>query len=153
MPQTAAALLTAARARLVGAPREGLGREKVSRWRGTRILPAGEAWHIGVLLLTESETLATAEVLRAAEYVRRGYAAESARARAARREQARRGGFPEGATVHVGWTAIDVAAVDAGGMSGPLALVGGVPSVRWSTAGGYMPLSEYLDERLDLMGR
>ncbi len=153
MPQTAAALLTAARVRLAGAHQEGLGREKVSRWRGTRIVPAGAAWHVGVLLLTDTEVFATAEVLRAAEHVRRGYSAESARVRASRREQARRGGFAEGATVHVGWTAIDVAVVDSGGVSGPLALVDGVPSVRWSPAAGYMPLAAYLAERLDLMGR
>lgn len=153
MPVTTAALLDAARARLAGAPQEGLGRERASRWRGTRIVPAGTAWHLGVLLLTEEQAFATAEVLRAAEQVRRGYSAESARARATRREQARRGGFAEGATVHVGWTEIDVAAVDAGAASGPLALIDGVPSVKWSAAGGYMPLTAYLDERLSLMGR
>lgn len=153
MPGKTAALLDAARARLAGAPQDGLGREKVSRWRGTRIVPVGSAWHLGVLLLTDDEVLATAEVLRAAEHVRRGYAAESARARAARREQARRGGFAEGMVVHVGWTPIDVAAVDAGAASGPLALIGDAPSVKWSSVGGYRPLGSYLDEQLALIGR
>ncbi len=152
MPATTLALLDAARARLAGAAQEGLGREKVSRWRGTRIVPVGSAWHLGVLLLTDDEVFATAEVLRAAEHVRRGYAAESARARAERREQAHRGGFAEGAVVHVGWTPIDVAAVEAGGASGPLALIDGVPSARWSAA-GYRPLAAYLDEQLGLIGR
>ncbi|BDZ40528.1 hypothetical protein [Microbacterium suwonense] len=57
---------------------------------------AGEAWHLGVLLLTDDGVAETGEILRAAEEVRRGYPAESARARAERRAQARRGGFAEG---------------------------------------------------------
>lgn len=152
-PATTAALLDAARARLAGSPREGLGRQKDSRWRGTRIVPVGDAWHIGALLLTDDQVFATGEVLRATAPVRRGYAAESARERADRRAQARKGGFSEGATVHVGWREIDTAVVDAGGASGPLALVDGVPSIRWSTGGMYMPLQAYLEERLALMGR
>ena len=152
MPQTASVLFDAARVRLAGAARDGLGRDKVSRWRGARIIQVGTAWHLGVLLISDEEVYATAEVLRAAEHVRRGYAAESARARAARREQARRGGFAEGATVHVGWSVVDVAAVDAGGASGPVATINGVPSVRWTAAGAYMPLAAYLEERLDLLG-
>ncbi len=111
----------------------------------------GEAWHLGVLLLTAGSVLATAEVLRAGDPGRRGYAAESARARAERREEALRGGFAEGEVVHVGWAEIDVAAVDAGGSSGPLALRDGAPAVRWSPAGAYMPLDAYLTERIALL--
>ncbi|MDA4895378.1 hypothetical protein PFZ55_51855 [Streptomyces sp. MS2A] len=148
---TVAALLADARARLAGLPQEGLGVEKTSRWRAPRIVRAGSAWHVGVLLLTADEVFATAEVLRAAEEVRRGYAAESARARAERRAQAVRGGFAPGEVVHVGWTAIDVSAVEAGGSSGPVAMRDGAPAVRWSAAGGYMPLAAYLDERIALL--
>lgn len=154
---TTAEILDAARASLLGAPREGLGEERSSRWRGERIVRVGDAWHVGVLLLTDDRVLATAEILRAADPGRRGYTAESARARAARRQLALRGGFDEGDVVHVGWSIIDVAAVDAGGSSGPLALIEGAPSVRWSSpstgsgAGAYMPLEAYLRERIDLM--
>ncbi|WP_374460384.1 glutaminase [Microbacterium sp.] len=148
---TASALLTQAVQELVGAPREGLGEEKDSRWRGRRIVRVGEAWHLGVILLTDTHALATAEVLRAADPGRRGYTAESARARAERRALALRGGFHEGDVVHVGWSVIDVDAVDAGGSSGPLALLDGVPSVRWSQAGGFMPLDAYLRERIPLL--
>ncbi|WP_144874401.1 glutaminase [Microbacterium sp. 1.5R] len=147
----ASLLLADARRALVGAPREGLGEEKVSRWRGRRIVRVGEAWHLGVLLLTDAHTLATAEVVRAADPGRRGYTAESARARAERRGEALRGGFAEGEVAHVGWSAIDVEAVDAGGASGPLAVVDGVVSVHWSTAGGWMPLEAYLRERVELL--
>lgn len=147
----ASELIVLARGDLDGLPREALGEERVSRWRGRRIVRVGEAWHLGMLLLTQTRVLETAEVLRAAEPGRRGYTAESARARAARREEALRGGFREGEVVHVGWRAIDVAAVDAGGSSGPLASIDGVPSIRWSAAGGYMPLQSYLRERVELL--
>lgn len=148
---TASDLLASARAMLAGVPKEGLGEERSSRWRGERIVRVGEAWHIGVLLLTDDRVLATAEVLRAADPGRRGYTAESARARAARRQLALRGGFDEGDVVHVGWSVIDVDAVDAGGSSGPVASIDGIPQVRWSKAGAYMPLEAYLRERIDLM--
>lgn len=148
---TASALLTQAVHDLAAAPKEGLGEERDSRWRGRRIVRVGEAWHLGVLLLTDTHALATAEVLRAADPGRRGYTAESARERAARREEALRGGFDAGEVVHVGWSVIDIDAVDAGGASGPLALIDGVPSVRWSTAGGFMPLESYLRERIELL--
>lgn len=150
---TAWSLLAAARRSLRGVPKEGLAQERSSRWRGDRIVRVGEAWHVGVLLLTDDDALATAEVVRAADPGRRGYPAESARARAGRREQALRGGFSEGEVAHVGWHVIDVDAVDAGGASGPLATIDGVPSVRWSPGGGYMPLSAYLRDRLELLGR
>lgn len=145
------ALLVGARAALAEVPREALGREKTSRWRAPRIVRTGSAWHVGVLLIADDAVFATAEVLRAAAPVRRGYAAESARARAERRAEASRGGFRDGETVHVGWTEIDMDAVAAGGSSGPLALRDGVPSVRWSSAGGYMPLQAYLGERIALL--
>lgn len=148
---TASALLSQTVLALTGAPKEALGEQRDSRWRGRRIVRVGDAWHLGVLLLTDTHALATAEVLRAAEPGRRGYPAESARDRAERRAEALRGGFDEGEVVHVGWSLIDVDAVDSGSSSGPLALIDGVPSVRWSVAGGFMPLEAYLRERLALL--
>lgn len=148
---TASALITDAVHALSGLPQEGLGEERDPRWRGRRIVRVGAAWHIGVLLLTETHALSTAEVLRAADPGRRGYTAESARERAERRALALRGGFDEGEVVHIGWTAIDLDTVDAGGESGPLAMIDSVPSVRWSSAGGWMPLEAYLRERVELL--
>ena len=148
---SASALLAAARASLAGVAQDSLGEERSSRWRGDRIVRIGAAWHVGVLLLTQDCTLATGEVLRAADPGRRGYTAESARARAARRQMALRGGFREGEVAHVGWSIIDVDVVDAGGSSGPLAMRDAVPSVRWAPAGGYMPLEAYLHERIELL--
>lgn len=146
-----AEMFASTRRELARIPQEWLGEERASRWRGRRIVPVGRAWHLGVLLLTEDRVLATGEVLRAADPGRRGYAAESARERALRREQALRGGFEPGVVVHVGWSEIDLAAVATGAASGPLALVEGVPSVRWSRAGDRMPLKAYLDDRLSLL--
>ena len=148
---TTAALFDDARRRLAGIHRDGLGIERSSRWRRARIVRAGEAWHLGVLLLTDDEVLATGEVLRAAEEVRRGYPAESARARAERRAQARRGGFAEGELVHYGWKVLDIASVDAGAASGPLAMIDDMPSVRWSSGGGFVALEGYLAERIALL--
>lgn len=148
---TAAELLDDARAALAGFPKEGLGEERSSRWRGERIVRIGEAWHVGVLLLTAEHALATAEVLRAADPGRRGYTAESARQRADRAHMALKGGFGVGEVAHVGWRVVDVDAVDAGGSSGPLAMRDGIVSVRWSGT-AYRPLDAYLREQLDLMG-
>lgn len=148
---TTAELLADARRRLAEAPRQGLGVERSSRWRGTRIVRAGQAWHLGVLLLTDDAVLATGEILRAAASVRRGYTAESARARAERRAQARKGGFAEGEVVHVGWQVVDVVGVDAGAASGPLALIDGVPHVRWAPSAAFVPLARYLDDQIALV--
>ncbi|MCC2028029.1 glutaminase [Microbacterium sp. YMB-B2] len=147
---TTAALLDAARVALAGVAKEGLGEERSSRWRGERIVRIGQAWHVGVLLLTDDRVLATGEVLRAADPGRRGYTAESARERAARRQMALRGGFREGEVVHVGWSVIELDAVDAGGASGPLAMRDGVVSVRWS-GDSWRPLEGYLSEQVELL--
>jgi hypothetical protein len=151
-----AAVLDRARARLAGAPRETVGELVVPRrllgiGRAARIVPRGSAWHLGVLLLTDEGVLATGEIVRAHEEVRRGFTAESQRRRAELAGAARRGGIAEGAVVHIGWRALDVAAVDRGAASGPLALREGEPSVRWSASGGYVPLAAYLDERIELL--
>ncbi len=149
-------LFDAARGRLAGAPREALGEVVVPRRvlgiaRAPRIEPRGTAWHLGVLLLTDDAVLATGDVIRARQEARRGYTAESQRHRAELAAAARRGGFAEGEAVHIGWRMLQPAAVDDGEASGPLALAGGVPSVRWSAAGGLMPLEAYLAERIALL--
>lgn len=149
-------MLDAARARLAGARREALGELVVPRrvlglGRSPRIVRRGEAWHLGVLLLTDDAVLATGDIVRAREEVRRGFTAESQRRRAELAAAARRGGIAEGEVVHVGWERLDVEEVDRGAASGPLALRDGMPSVRWSAAGGFVPLAAYLDERIQLL--
>lgn len=148
------ALLNDARQRLADARRETLGERREPRRilglaRATRIVPAGRAWHLGVLLLTDDAVLATGEVVRARADAIRGYTAESQRARAERAAEASRGGFADGESVHIGWETIDLEVVTA--HSRPIAVRGGIPLVRWSAAGGEMPLAAYLDDRIDLL--
>ena len=145
-----------ARTRLAGAPREALGELIVPRRilgvaRAPRVERRGAAWHLGVLLLTDDGVLATGDIVRARQEARRGYAAESQRQRAELAAAARRGGFAEGETVHLGWRMLQPEVVDAGDASGPLSAVDGVASVRWSAAGGLMPLEAYLAERVALL--
>ncbi|AZC13065.1 glutaminase [Microbacterium sp. ABRD28] len=149
-------LLAAARTRLADAPREGLGellppRRLLGIPRAPRIVRRGAAWHLGTLLLTDDELLATGDILRARAEVRRGFTAESQRQRAALAAAARRGGFAEGETVHVGWQRLDLDAIGRGVASGPVKMVDDEPCVRWSATGGYVPLAGYLDERVGLL--
>jgi hypothetical protein len=149
-------LFAAARRDLAGLPTELLGRWTTPRrilgvTRAPRITPAGDAWHLGVLLLTDDVVLATGDIVRAREEVRRGFAAESQRERAAIAAAAFRGGVPDGTAVHIGWTVLDPTELDRGATSGPLAVRDGRPAVRWSAAGGYQPLADYLRERVGLL--
>lgn len=147
-----AALIADARARLAGVPRVRLGavREpgRIRRVFGGRtvIAPVAEAWHLGVLLVGDDDVWATGDVLRAAPEVRRGYAAESQRIRAALAAMAYRGGFAEGETCHVDWDPVDLSAAE----SGPLVRRDGLAMVRWSPAGFLAQLADYLDERIRL---
>lgn len=149
-------ILSNARARLTGAPREALGEIVVPRRilgvaRAARIVPAGTAWHLGVLLLGDEGVWATGEVVRAREDAPRGFTAESQRRRADLAAAAFRGGFPEGMPVHVGWTSLDIPGIERGAGAGPLAVRDGIPVVRWSSAGGLMSLASYLDDRIALL--
>ncbi|MDW4573777.1 glutaminase [Microbacterium sp. M3] len=156
----------AARARLAAAPREALGellapRRLLGLARAPRIVRRGSAWHLGVLLLTDDAVLATGDIIRARQQARRGYTAESQRRRAELAAAARRGGFAEGETVHIGWRVLDPAAPaadDTGAASarpaeasGPLVFADGSLFVRWSTTGGLVPLESYLAERVGLL--
>ena len=154
---TVAALFDDARARLSDTPREHLGeivqpRRILGVARAARVVPRGRVWRLGVLLIAVDGVFSVGEVIRARAEVRRGYTAEAQRHRAEVAAAARRGGFEEGAVVHLGWTPIDLGEVEAGRASGPLATVDGVVSVRWSAGAGFVPLQTYLDERLGLAG-
>lgn len=149
-------LLADARARLGDAPREGLGELQAGRRtlgipRAPRVVPRGRAWHLGVLLLSDDALRATGDIVRARAEVRRGFPAESQRRRAEIAAAARRGGFEEGETVHLGWHDVDLAAVGRGEASAPLDVRDGVVVVRWSPSGGYVPLAGYLTDRIELL--
>lgn len=152
---TASELFAEARTRLKGTPRTALGDWASSRrllgfGRAPRIIRVGEAWDLGVLLIADEQVFAAGEIVRSREEAIRGYTAVAQRERSERRAAAFRGGFPEGAFVHLGWSEIDVDTVDAGGSSGPLSTVDGIPHIRWSTTGATRPLADYLTEQIDL---
>lgn len=149
------AILDDARRRLAGTPRQRLGdwahaRRLLGFGRAPRIVPVGEAWHVGALLIGDAAVFATGEVLRARTDAVRGYTAESQRARSERAAAAARGGFADGEVLHLGATAIDLDAVRRGERSGPLRVVGGIPHLVWNAAGSVRPLAEYLDDQLSL---
>lgn len=153
-------LLRDARARLADVPRVPLGRiadppRLLSAFVGTRIVPDGSVWPLGVLLLGVDRRgidglWATGEVVRARPEDRRGYTAESARRRGELAAAASRGGFADGVAVQLPSMRIDVEAVE-GESAGPLGVVDGVVSVRWSPAAPLTPLAPYLDERIRLL--
>ena len=71
------ALFDDARRRLAGSPRERLGdwahaRRLLGFGRAPRIVPVGEAWHVGVLLIADAAVYATGEILRARTEAPRG---------------------------------------------------------------------------------
>lgn len=148
------AVLASARLRLDGVPREALGELVAARRvlgfrRAARIVRAGDAWHLGVLLLTDDRLLVTGEIVRARQEAVRGFAAESQRRRAELAAAARRGGFAEGEAVHVGWEVVDAPGLT--DRTEPVAVREGVPVVRWSPRGGQVALAGYLDERIALL--
>ena len=168
-------LLLDARARLAGIPQVPMGRlahppRLLSAFVGTRIVPDGSAWALGVLLLGVDRrgvdgVWATGEVVRARPEDRRGYTAESARRRGELAAAASRGGFADGVAVQLPAMRLDVAGlaaawVDAAGIvahgidagpASPLAIIDGAPMVRWSASAPMMPLAPYLDERIRLL--
>lgn len=152
---TASDVLAQARGRLAESPRERLGdwahsRKLLGFGRAPRIVPVGEAWRVGVLLITDTGALSVGEVVRARQEAQRGFTAESQRERSDRMAAAFRGGFAEGEAVHIGWTEIDVVAVDHGATSGVLSMQGGEPHIQWSAAGVPRLLAAYLNEQIDL---
>ena len=154
--ETLVRLLSDARARLREAPQEGLGELQTGRRtlgipRAPRVIPRGHAWHLGVLLLGDDALHATGDIVRARTEVRRGFPAESQRRRAEIAAAARRGGFAEGQTVHLGWHEVDLDAVARGEAFPPLKVQDGIVAVRWSPSGGYVPLEGYLRDRIDLL--
>ena len=149
-------LLQDARARLADVPRVPLGRiadppRLLSAFVGTRIVPDGSVWPLGVLLLGVDRRgvdglWATGEVVRARPEDRRGYPAESARRRGELAAAASRGGFADGVAVQ-----LPSLRIDEQDPAGPLGIVDGVISVRWSPAAPLTPLAPYLDERIRLL--
>ncbi|QPE05889.1 glutaminase [Microbacterium schleiferi] len=149
-------LLAGARAELADTPRELLGEVVTPRMlgipRSPRVALRDEVWHLGVLLLGAEDLYATGEVVRSREPARRGYTAESQRARAGLAEAAFRGGILPGTAVHLGWRRLDVSTLDEPASADlPLAVIDGQLRVRWSAAGGFTDADSYVRERVELL--
>ncbi|WP_105566375.1 glutaminase [Microbacterium halophytorum] len=150
-------LFEAARERLADAPREHLGRLVVpGRLRAAagarpKVVPDGEAWRVGTLLISAEAVYEVGDVLRASEERRRGFTSDAARRRADAEAMCVRGGFSPGDVVDVDHVEIDLGALSASGSAGPLRVVDGVVRIRWTAAGATMPLEAYLREKIDAL--
>lgn len=151
-------MLDAARRRLreTGVPTQALGEIIVPRRflglsRSLRIEPRGRAWHLGALLLGDTQLYAAGEVIRAADDGRRGYTSELARMRSEAAVAAVRGGFPEGETIHLAWRGIDLDDVLDGGRDDLVFMADGELRIRWSRQGAPVPLAAYVGERVELL--
>lgn len=128
-------------------PDEALATLKRSRFSGLKLVRAGRAWRLGVLLLDRQLQLYEAgEVTRAVEPLR-GVANKSAEAEARRemRRAATRGRFPEGEVVNFGYLPIDL---ESG--SGPIEIRDEGALIHWRPGAPLLPLDRYLAERLQL---
>lgn len=152
-----AVLFDDARERLRAHPREHLGRLVVpggfrkALGGRPRVVPDGEAWRVGTLLLGDDAVYEVGDVLRASEERRRGFTSEAARQRAEAEAMCVRGGFFPGTVVNVDYARLDLDAVAEGGASGPLHTEDGRAVIRWTSAGALMPLEAYLREKIDMM--
>ena len=130
-----------------GIPDEALATLKLSRFAAPKLVKAGRAWRLGVLLIDRDLRLYEAgEVTRAVDPPR-GVANKSAEAEARRemRRAATRGRFPEGEVVNFGYRPIDL---ETG--SGPIEILDGLAHIHWRSGAPLLPLEQYLVERLDL---
>jgi len=128
-----------------GVPDEALAVLKHRRIGGDRLVPAGRAWRLGVLLLDRAGRLySTGEVTRAIEPLR-GVTNRSAEAEARRadRHLAARSRFPEGEVVNFGYTPVEPG-------DELLPVVDEMILVRWN--GSFTrPLADYLADRVALL--
>lgn len=127
--------------------------------RAPRVRRTGAGWRLGTLVVTtEGALIVGATTTRAHREERVGYAAESARERDELRHAAFRGGFVQGATVHVGgqivdWIAESAPRSDAVVAGDVLVLRPDGVAVRWAagaSAASASPIEQYLAERADL---
>lgn len=141
-----------------GAPDEALGAVKPGRGLGpistaTKMVRAGRAWRLGVLLIDRDARLfETGSVTRAIVPLR-AVTNRSAEAEARRddRRAAARGNFPEGEVVNFDYSPIDTSAAALEGGAGILSLKDGEVMVRWHATDPPRRLATYLADRLGLL--
>lgn len=125
--------------------------------RPATMLPQGEVWRLGVLLLARSGDLfALGQLTRAAERGRVGYQSSSREERRDLAAAALRGGYPVGTPVNFNATPLpfDEARLAELGGACPLGIADGSLRVRWragASLAGAPTLARYLAERADLL--
>ena len=137
---------------------EALGTVKAARRFGpistaTKILNAGRAWRLGVLLIDRDARLyETGSVTRAIVPLR-AVTNRSAEAESRRddRRAAARGNFAEGEVVNFDYRPIDLDAAALEEGRGILSLQDGVVMVRWHATNPPRRLDAYLSDRLSLL--
>ncbi|WP_309617252.1 hypothetical protein [Salinibacterium sp.] len=141
-----------------GAHDEALGAVKPGRGFGpistaTKMVRAGRAWRLGVLLIDRNaELYETGSVTRAIVPLR-AVTNRSAEAEARRddRRAAARGNFPDGEVVNFDYSPIDTSAAALDEGSGILSLQEGAVMVRWHATDPARRLDSYIADRLSLL--
>lgn len=127
---------------------EALAVVKTSRFAPTKLVRAGRAWRLGMILLDRDGTLYEIGELTRAVEPPRGFANKSPDAEVRRewRRAALRGKFSHGEAVNFRYRPIDVATA-----TGAVRVIDGTPMVQWNASGDLRPLEGYLAERLALL--
>lgn len=116
------------------------------RFRGTRMVVAGEVWRLGALCLDAAGALyATGEVLVVAPATHPNHRSATALRRNELRRLAMRSGIPAGATVILGARQLDL-----GAPAAPLVAIPDGVAVEWTPGAVPTPLAAYLAERAEL---
>jgi len=124
--------------------------------RAPRLVPVGEVWRLGVLLLAADpiggeRLFATGSVTRARDPRHPNFTSVSGEERRELREAARRAGFAAGETVNFEATALPLD--DTLGCVGPVVLRDDGLLVRWNALSpeSLAPFDAYLRERVELL--
>lgn len=122
--------------------------------RRAAVIPRGEVWRLGSLLLgPEGDLYETGEVVRAGEPGWPGHQSVLAEQRREYRSAAQRAKIAPGTVINLGWTPIDQDPEALAVSPGALFLRDGEPLVRWvpGNDAAAIGLGAYLDERIELL--
>ncbi|RLP75607.1 hypothetical protein D9V32_09035 [Mycetocola tolaasinivorans] len=122
--------------------------------RRAAILPIGEVWRLGSLLLgPDGDVYETGEVVRASEPGWPGHQSVLAEQRREYRQAAQRAKIASGTVINLGWTPVDLEPNALRDSDGVLVLRGETPHVRWAPGSdaATLPLDSYLAERITLL--
>ncbi len=117
------------------------------RFRGTRMVAAGEVWRLGALCLdAEGRVYATGEVLVVTRPTHPNHRSATALRRNELRQLAVKSGIREGTAI-----VLDARPLDLEAPEPPLVATDAGPAVEWTPGAVPTPLAVYLDERAELL--